>query len=147
MAYPDIYDVTYSYTGFQQAQGDNAFPGTQVDADLAGLQDSLANYAAFVQGVMRSDGALRNGVVTSDSLSPSLRTAGLIPAAAWATATFYLAGSNVIVSSNLYRAVSPHTSGAFVTDLAAGKWQLVASFSTGAIALYDKTVARGAGAV
>jgi hypothetical protein len=63
MAYPDIYGVEYSYTGFQQAQGNNDFPGTQLDADLAGLTDSVKNLRDFLMGVMRADGTLANGSV------------------------------------------------------------------------------------
>jgi hypothetical protein len=54
MAYPSIYDVTYSYTGFQQAQGNNSFPGTQLDSDLAGLQSSVSSLALFTQNVIRA---------------------------------------------------------------------------------------------
>jgi hypothetical protein len=74
LPYPTIYDVSYSYTGFQQAQGNNSFPGTQLDADLAGLDSSIVKVASFVRGVMRSDGALNNGVVTLDSLDPFVST-------------------------------------------------------------------------
>ena len=73
MAYPYLYDVTYSYTGFQQAQGDNSFPGTQLDADLAGLSDSLANWSAFVSGITRSDGKLANESVDFDQLSTAVK--------------------------------------------------------------------------
>lgn len=128
MAYPTIYGVTYSYTGFQQAQGDNSFPGTQIDADFAGLEASVADVAAFMQNVIRSDGALQNGVVTYDSLSASLQTAGLSPATAWVTSTAYAAGVNVAINGLVYRCLVAHTSGVFATDLAAGKWVFVASF-------------------
>ncbi|HEV2155420.1 hypothetical protein [Bradyrhizobium sp.] len=125
MAYPVLYDITYSYTGFQQSQGDNSFPGTQLDADLAGLEASIAALETFISGTIRSDNALQNGIVTHDSLSPSLQTAGLAPATAWATATFYAAETGVIQNGNLYRAAVAHTSGVFATDLAAGKWTFV----------------------
>jgi hypothetical protein len=132
LAYPSIYNVTYSYTGFQQAQqGISAFPGTQIDADFAGLYGSVSSLALFVTGVLRSDGALNNGVVTYDSLAPSLQTAGLAPASAWATAKSYLFGNAVTINSNLYRCLVAHTSGVFATDLAAGKWVLVASLIAG----------------
>jgi hypothetical protein len=127
LAYPVLYNIVYSYTGFQQAQGDNSFPGTQLDADLSGLQDSIDDLAAFTQGVMRSDGALKNGIVTYDSLAPSLQTAGIATATAWTTGTSYVLGSPVIINSNLYRCQVAHTSGVFATDLAAGKWAFVAS--------------------
>lgn len=132
MAYPTIYSVTYSYTGFQQAQqGISAFPGTQLDADLAGLHDSVSTLALFMTGALRSDGQLQNGIVTFDSLSASLQTNGLAPAVAWATATPFKAGNSVVQGVNLYRALIAHTSGVFATDLAAGKWLLVAALPTG----------------
>lgn len=59
MSYPTIYDVTYSYTGFQAALGDGSFPGTQLDADMAGLSDSVASINAFIQTAFRSDGVLK----------------------------------------------------------------------------------------
>lgn len=131
MSYPTVYDVTYSYSGFQQAQGDNSFPGTQLDADLIGLHDSVSALALFTQGVMRSDGRLNNGVVTYDSLAAELQTAGLAPATAWSTPTSYLLGNAVTINSNLYRCLIAHTSGVFATDLAAGKWIFVAALITG----------------
>jgi len=126
--YPTVYDVTYSYTGFQAAQGDDSFPGTQLDADLAALQASTEDVVEFIGGVMRSDGALQNGIVTYDSLSPDLQTAGLAPAAAWVTATEYAADANVIHDYGLYRAEVAHLSNVFATDLAAGRWVLVTTF-------------------
>jgi hypothetical protein len=69
MAYPDNPVIAYSYTGFQQAQGDNRFPGTQLDADLAALVRSIVEINSTVQGVTRDDGALKNGVVTFESFS------------------------------------------------------------------------------
>lgn len=132
MAYPVIYNVTYSYSGFQQSQGNNAFPGTQIDADLQGLRASVNNLDLFSQSVMRSDGALNNGVVTFDSLAPALQTAGLIPAVPWTTATSFLVNISVVQNSALYRCLVAHTSGVFATDLATGKWLLIAVLPAGA---------------
>lgn len=81
MAYPQIYEVTYSYSGFQQAQGDNSFPGTQLDSDLAGLEQSIANLEAFLQAAFRSDGKLTNKTVDLDQLSTGVNAAlGSAPA-------------------------------------------------------------------
>lgn len=73
LPYPDLYDVTYSYTGFQQSQGDNSFPGTQLDADLAGLEDAIEGLSDFVKLAIRADGALINGIVTVDALSAPVK--------------------------------------------------------------------------
>src|SRR5712664_3534360 len=58
MSYPDLYDITYSYSTFQLGQGNNTFPGTQIDADLDGLETSVSNISTFMKTVIRSDGAL-----------------------------------------------------------------------------------------
>jgi hypothetical protein len=133
MPYPSVYTIAYNYTGFQQSQGNNAFPGTQIDADLAGLQASTSSLALFTQKVMRADGALNNGVITFDSLSPGLQTAGIVPAVAWTTATSFFLGNAVTTNSSLYRCLIPHTSGVFATDLAAGKWAFVVALQMPAL--------------
>jgi hypothetical protein len=144
MPYPTLYDVTYNYTGFQQAQGNNTFPGTQLDADLAGLDTNIENLSTFMQGVMRSDGALQNGIVTFDSLSASLQVAGLAPASAWLTGTSYLVGNAVTINSNLYRCLIPHTSGIFAADLAAVKWVLISAPQAGPQGVQGNIGATGA---
>lgn len=132
MAYPDLYNITYSYTGFQQAQGDNNFPGTQLDADLNGLEAGIFGLSAFMQNVVRSDGKLHNGIVTYDSLSPALQTAGLEPADAWAPETEYESNVSVIDAASLYRSNNAHTSGSsFADDLAAGHWLFIAALVAG----------------
>lgn len=73
MAYPVLYDITYSYTGFQQAQGDDSFPGTQLDADLAGLHDSLESLIAFVENFTRADGKIGNAQVDFDQLTVDVK--------------------------------------------------------------------------
>jgi hypothetical protein len=91
----------------------------------------MASIDAFLQTVIRSDGALNNGIVTYDSLSPDLQTAGLKPADPWASGFSYSVKTHVIINNGLYRALVAHTSGVFATDLAAGKWLLIASLQTG----------------
>lgn len=132
MAYPEIYSRSYSYTDFAVAQGDSSFPGAQIDSDLTGLQHSVENVSAFVQNVIRADGALNNGIVTFDSLSPELQTAGLAPAANWAPGVAYPAGANVFRAGKLYRALVAHVSeDTFLGDLAADKWVFVIDLPAG----------------
>ena len=47
MVYPNKPQIAYSYTGFQQSQGNNSFPGTQLDNDLFGLKQSSAATITF----------------------------------------------------------------------------------------------------
>jgi hypothetical protein len=130
MPYPTIYAVDYSYTDFQESQGDNSFPGTQLDADLAGLQETIASLDTFMQRVMRSDGALNNGIVTFDSLSPGLQltvdpTNGNLVAAAVAT-TAAAAASAVTAETGAQTALAQ------VQTIIAG--QTVSDFGTRALA-------------
>lgn len=75
MAYPTNYVVTYSYTGFAQALGDGSFAGTQLDTDFADLAQTTTEIIAFLSGITRSDGALKNGIVTIDALEASVAAA------------------------------------------------------------------------
>lgn len=130
--YPAIYSPSYSYTDYSTAQGDGSFPGQQIDNDIAGLSASLHNLATFVQGVMRSDGALQNEVVTFDSLSVDLQTAGLAPAENWAPGKSYVVKQGVTAGIGVYRATTPHISGAsFEADLASGLWVLAVTLPIG----------------
>jgi hypothetical protein len=103
----------------------------QLDVDFAGLDNNITSLTNFVKNVIRSDGALYNGIVTFDSLSPSLQTAGLTPALPWATGTAYVLGANAVQNSALYRSLVAHTSGVFATDLAAGKWLFIVALPVG----------------
>ncbi len=58
MAYPVTYSFSYSYTGFQQAQGDNSFPGTQLDIDLNGFEAAILSIETFIETAFRADGVL-----------------------------------------------------------------------------------------
>jgi len=59
MSFPPIYTVTYSYTGFAAGLGDGSFPGTQLDADITGLQDSIVGLSDFIKDVFTSEGVLQ----------------------------------------------------------------------------------------
>ena len=59
MGYPIVPAIDYSYTGFQQSQGDNAFPGTQLDNDLLALRDALMSTTAFIEVSFASDGSVK----------------------------------------------------------------------------------------
>jgi hypothetical protein len=78
----------------------------------------------------RDDGALKNGSVTFDTLSPSLQTAGIAPALPWVAGTLYSVSASVTHGSAFYRCLIAHTSGVFATDLAAGDWVLIVDFAT-----------------
>ncbi len=135
MPYPPRPEIEYSYTAFEQSQGNGDFPGHELDVDLANLKHAVDNLNTFVRGVTRSDGKLANGSVSLETLSAGVRI-GLEPPTIWAPATAYPAGAAVFEGPRLYVTERAHTSSAsFSVDLAGGVWSLLADFTPPASAL------------
>jgi hypothetical protein len=109
------------------------FPGQSLDIEFNNVKQTTDAINANLKLIQRDDGALLNGVVTYDSLSPNLQVAGLTPAVPWVTGGSYVGGMNVVQSQNLYRCLVPHTAGVFATDLAAGKWLFISALSGSAV--------------
>ncbi|MDK4729354.1 hypothetical protein [Rhizobium phaseoli] len=84
MTYPAKPIITYSYTGFQAARGDNSFPGTQMDADIAALKTAASTMVDFVKLFANSDGTLKS---TSFSQAFDLNEATAVALEAADTAT------------------------------------------------------------
>lgn len=131
MSDPAPYEPSYSFSDYQSNAPSTPLPAPQVDNELLNIAVATDGLVDAVKDVRRSDGALKNGIVTYDSLSASLQMAGLEPADAWVTATSYFKNKAVITDGSLYRALVNHTSGVFATDLAAGKWIFVAELQAG----------------
>lgn len=128
MAYPTKPERDYSYTSFQESQGDNSFPGTQLDNDLANLKQAIDETIDFTASVIRSDGKLGNGVVAKSSLDESILL-GIAPPRAWETGGSYAVDETIFTANALYICVVAHTAGVFASDLAAGRWQAYATFT------------------
>lgn len=80
MAFPSEPDLDYSYADFAQSVADGSFPGGPLDNDLANLAQSIVDTLEFIKLHTRSDGQLKNKIVTIDSLSdPVLALLGLGP--------------------------------------------------------------------
>ena len=129
MTYPSIGSRGYSYTAFQQAQGDNSFPGTNMDADFDALHNWADETEAFLRAGHASDGSLLAGSVNRAALSSEIQI-GISNPAPWATARSYTAGTSAVTQANsIYVCAVTHESGVFATDLAAAKWTLVMTFT------------------
>lgn len=87
MAYPNKPQITYSYTGFQQSQGNNSFPGTQLDADLANLKQFASTTVDFLALFVNSDGSLKStAIIGSTALSDAIAQAAAAAATAVSSA-------------------------------------------------------------
>lgn len=73
MANPTRYVPGYSYTDYQESNPDDPLPGPQVDNDFANLKITTDETVDALSDVRRSDGALKNDIVTIDSLSDAVK--------------------------------------------------------------------------
>jgi hypothetical protein len=127
MSQPAPYSPSTSFLSFQS----NAswFPGQQLDAEHNNLKTTTDQVRANLKLIQRDDGALANGSVTFNSLSPTLQAAGLSPLSTWASGVTYVVPRAVIQGRSLYQCAIGHTSGTFAADLAAGNWTLLANLA------------------
>lgn len=128
---PGKYVRHTDFTDFSTGHPDEQQPGVDLDIEYDRLKlttDAIIDRLAEIQ---RADGRLANTSVHKDALDSTVRAmlaTGIgLPRGAWATVTAYALRDLVSVGSVTYIAVSPHTSGVFATDLAAGKWMSLAA--------------------
>lgn len=129
MAQPTEYNRRFSFTNFAALNPTTPPPGGEIDDELNLVKlttDEIRTNLALIQ---RDDGALANGSVGRDQLKPEV-TVGFNVPTTWVTAISYTAADTVFYSAAFYRCVTSHTSGVFSTDLAAGKWALIADLSS-----------------
>lgn len=69
MADPAAYEVDYSFAGFQASNPTTPLPATAVDNEFANIETAVQELLDAVKDVRRSDGALKNGIVTADAMS------------------------------------------------------------------------------
>lgn len=138
MPTPEKPELDYSYTSFQEAQGNNTFPGTQLDNDLANLKQAIDETIDFAAIAIRDDGKLQNGIVTKNSLAEDVLL-GVPAPRPWVTATAYAVDDTATINNSLYICAIAHTSGVFSSDLAFGRWVLLIEFTVPA-AILDGSV-------
>lgn len=140
MSQPPTYSLSFSFTNFSANYPASQQPGVSLDNEFRSVKvtlDAVLNNLALIQ---RDDGALRNQVVTPDSLSPEVAV-GLRSVSDWATATAYIVRDAVWTSNKLYICDESHTSAAaFATDLTAGKWTLLVDIAPYAEAAAEAAV-------
>lgn len=72
MAQPTPYSRSFSFTDDEAAAPAAHVPGTHLDGEFDGVAETLADVLASLAQVQRDDGALKNQVVTLDSLAPDV---------------------------------------------------------------------------
>jgi hypothetical protein len=132
MSAPTAYARQKNFTDYAISHPEAPFNASDLDAELNALLITLQGVLANRVLIQRDDGALKNDSVHPDSLSTA--TLLLIEAAGdaegladlvrglWVTATAYTPGQIVQNLTSSYICAVAHTSSAFDTDKAAGKW-------------------------
>lgn len=128
MAAPLPYVPSYSFTNWQTGNPTKPLPAAQLDNELAGASLSTKQLVAALGKIQRSDGALKNGIVTPEALSTQI-LAGLAEPTPWVTGVLYPISATVFEGPRLFICGIAHVSGVFETDLAAGKWTELADFT------------------
>lgn len=130
MAQPTPYDRQFSFQDFQAQEPTTPLPGDEVDGELNSVKVTLDQTLVNLAKIQRDDGALKNGIVTQDSLSSSL-SVGFTMRGEWAAPVNYLAGDGVTLDQNkFYRALTSHLSVAGQTpDIRSDLWEQVADFT------------------
>lgn len=127
MSYPTKYTRQYDYVAYQNANPNRPLPAGKVNADLNAAQISSGQIVDFLKVAHGSTGALLNGSVTLDALSPTVLL-GFSPPHPWTTLTLFTAGkSTVFYANKFYVAAVTHTS---TMTFDASKWTELVSFDS-----------------
>src|SRR5690606_27525149 len=105
LADPTKYERSYGFADFQSNNPSSPLPGSQVDNELENVEASLGEAIDAIKDVRRADGALKNGIVTINSLDAQV-AAGVgdgALASAEAAASSALAASNSATAAQGYR--------------------------------------------
>lgn len=149
---PTAYVVGFDFTAWQAAEPAAPPPGGALSSQFYAISASVASVILALQDIRRADGIIGNATVKPESLHAStvaLLGTGFNPRGAWLTTTAYAKGDLVQgpTYGATYVATAAHTSGVFLTDVAAGRWLCLAPFSPGQLASVPTAAGGDAGKV
>ena len=130
MAQPTRYTRRYSATSWAIGHPTVPQPGEALDSEFNAIRQTLDEALDNLALIQRDDGELANQSVGIDQLKTEL-TLGIQTPTPWVTDTVYAVNNTVTYNNGFYRCDQAHASGAFATDIAAGRWVLMASFVGG----------------
>ena len=125
---PQTYNRQYNFTEYQALNPTLPLPAAFVDLEFNNVKVTLDQTLSNLKLIQRDDGKLLNGIVGRDQLAPDV-VLGVNPSTPWAKGINYVVNDTVFFGLQLYRCLIAHIAGVFATDLAAGKWLLIADFS------------------
>lgn len=111
MAQPTPYDRQFNFQDQQAQTPTSPLPADEVDNEFNAVKVTLDQTLSNLAKIQRDDGALKNGIVTQDSLSDSL-SIGFTLRGDWASGVNYLESDGVGFGSSFYKATTSHLSSA-----------------------------------
>lgn len=142
---PTPYARQANFTDHSENYPDEPHNGTDLDDEFNAVKTTLDETLDNLELIQRDDGAIANATIGQEQLKPSL-LAQLGEAVVWRTSTVYAADDVVFYNNAVYLCLVGHTSGTFLTDLDAGKWEVIIDYSGGAFgATSTSSVAIGTG--
>lgn len=144
MAQPTPYVRKYDFEGHSTDYPTTPQPGVQIEAELDAVKVTTDETLANLALIQRDDGKLANRSVHLNALTSETLVLLELDAwnirGAWVTATAYALDDLVTINDATYIAIVAHTSAAaFITDLAAGKWLVIANAAIDTISPYFDT--------
>jgi len=132
MAQPTAYTRQYNFNDFSTTSPSSPLPGVQIDNELNKVLTNLDGLNTNIALVQRDDGKLSNQSVHKNAFDNDalalIGVSGYTVSGTWAAATSYATATLVSINDATYLSTVAHTSGTvFSTDLAAGKWILLAN--------------------
>jgi hypothetical protein len=128
MSQPPPYLRQFGFTDFSASYPTAQQPGTGLDSEFDAIKATFAAVLVNLARIQRDDGALKNSIVTLDSLSPAVMLAlgaGVIwlPRGDWVAITAYSVSDVVTAGTGSFVCSTAHTSSTdFEDDVAAGYW-------------------------
>jgi len=141
VAQPPPYNRAFNFANQQALTPADPVPAPRIDEELNRVKLTLDQVLANIALIQRDDTAIANQTIGYDQLKAELDGFGFNPPTEWEIAKNYVVRDTVFFDNSFYRADVSHISGVFATDLAAGKWVLIADFTsatTEAVAARDK---------
>lgn len=129
MSQPASYDRQANFSDEEALNPTTKTPGASLDAELNAVKISIDQTQANLALIQRDDGALKNGIVTRDTLSPSL-SIGFTLRGAWEAPENYLASDGVSYGAKFYRAIEANLSTNLNRpDVDSATWEEIADFA------------------
>lgn len=127
MVQPNPYNRATNFSNYQAENPTKPLPAGPLDEEFARLKQVTDQIRTSIKYIQRDDYALASRSVGFDQLKTEVQI-GINPPTPWSTNTNYIERDTVFANSKFWIATVSHISTTFDADVAAGRWNEIASF-------------------